>query len=94
MLCFVSDCAFFRDFLDISFVFGLTKRIFGCILYDIGSIWSRCSPQKRQRNDGFAVASGLPGGRDGPKKIRKIFGKAFDKAEKCAIFYITRLIRS
>jgi len=30
----------------------------------------------------------------GAKKIRKIFVKAFDKAEKCAIVYITRLIRS
>ena len=30
----------------------------------------------------------------GPKNFRKIFGKAFDKAQKCAIVYITRLIRS
>ena len=29
-----------------------------------------------------------------PKKIEKIFGKRFDKAQKCAIVYITRLIRS
>lgn len=30
----------------------------------------------------------------GPKKNRKIFGNGFDKAQKCAIVYITRLIRS
>lgn len=30
----------------------------------------------------------------GAKKNRKIFTKAFDKAKKCAIVYITRLIRS
>lgn len=35
-----------RIFFRISFVFGLTKEGFGCILYDIGSIKSRCSPQK------------------------------------------------
>ena len=35
---------------------------------------------------------GMPGG--DPKKNEKIFGKRFDKAEKCAIVYITRLIRS
>ena len=27
-----------------------------------------------------------------PKNFQKIFGNAFDKAEKCAIVYITRLI--
>ena len=40
----------------ISFVFGLTKVDFGCILYDIGSIWSRCSPQNIQ------VGEGIPDG--------------------------------
>ena len=40
----------------ISFVFGLTKGDFGCILYDIGSIWSRCSPQNIQ------VGEGIPDG--------------------------------
>ena len=30
----------------------------------------------------------------GSKKNRKIFGNGFDKAQKCAIVYITRLIRS
>ena len=41
-----------------------------------------------------AYESALCGVEAGPKKNRKIFGKAFDKAEKCAIVYITRLIRS
>ena len=74
----------------ISFVFGLTKGDFGCILYDIGSIWSRCSPQNIQ------VGEGIPDWVVGRwvKKNRKIFTKAFDKAKKCAIVYITRLIRS
>ena len=27
----------------------LTKVRFGCILYDIGSIWSRCSPQNAKK---------------------------------------------
>jgi hypothetical protein len=35
----------------ISFDFCLTKGEFGCILYDIGSIWSRCSPQNIQVDD-------------------------------------------
>ena len=73
----------------ISFVFGLTKGDFGCILYDVGSIWSRCSPQNwkdaSESPDGIRCAV--------PKKNRKIFGKAFDNAENCAIVYITRLIR-
>ena len=77
-------------FSGIFFDLGLTSWDFGCILYDIGSIWGRCSPQKRQRSEGSA---GCDVGAE-PKKNRKIFGKAFDKAEKCAIVYITRLIRS
>ena len=76
---------FFRIFRD----FCLTKHGFGCRLYDIGSIWSRCSPQKRQRSrmDPEADAKARA------KKNQKIFAKAFDKAQKCAIVYITRLIR-
>ena len=31
------------------YVFGLTKKRNGCILYDIGSRKSRCSPQNRYR---------------------------------------------
>ena len=40
-----------RIFFSISFVLGLTKAVFGCRLYDIGSIWSRCSPQSIQVDD-------------------------------------------
>ena len=40
-----------RNFFSISFVLGLTKAGFGCRLYDIGSIWSRCSPQSIQVDD-------------------------------------------
>lgn len=78
-----------RTFLGISLGFGLTKRDFGCILYDIGSIWSRCSPQNMQSDEenpeGWSDA--------GAKNFRKIFAKAFDKAQNCAIVYITRSIR-
>ena len=68
--------------------FGLTKCVFGCILYDIGSAKCRCSPQNWRRSDG------IPGvvGRWAEEIFWKIFGKAFDKAQKCAIVYITRLI--
>jgi hypothetical protein len=68
---------------------GLTKANFGCILYDIGSEKGRCSPQKLQRS--VWIRDVIYGA--GLKKIEKIFGNAFDKAQKCAIVYITRLIR-
>ena len=63
---------------------------FGCNLYDIGSAKGRCSPQNRNGIVGTA-ADEL---KAGPKKNEKIFGKSFDKAQKCAIVYITRLIRT
>ena len=68
---------------------GLTRRDFGCILYDVGSEKGRCSLQNRRTAD--EKAASWPG--LGPKKNRKIFGNGFDKAQKCAIVYITRLIR-
>ena len=46
------------------------------------------------KSDKEANESAASGVEVGSKKIEKIFGKAFDKAEKCAIVYITRLIRS
>ena len=95
------EACFRESFFGLFFVFlrffGLTKCVFGCILYDIGSIRSRCSPQKAANDESMRCesAAGPPGvaGRGIPKKVRKKFGKAFDKAQKCAIFYITRLIR-
>ena len=44
-------------FFGISFVLGLTKAVFGCRLYDIGSIWSRCSPQSIQVDDGILTGA-------------------------------------
>jgi len=72
---------FFRIFIGI----GLTKAGFGCILYDVGSPKSRCSPQNwyRSKKDGGDVILRWS------KKNRKIFEKAFDKAQECAILNIT-----
>ena len=72
---------FFRFFSD----FGLTRGGFGCILYDVGLEKGRCSPQNRICDESFVWHAG----RAGSKKIRKIFGKRFDKAQKCAIVNIT-----
>ena len=78
------------NFFDLFFENGLTRRGFGCILYDVGSEKDRCSLQNRRSGDEKAARrSGT-----GSKKNRKIFGNGFDKAQKCAIVYITRLIRS
>ena len=86
---FADDSLRGRGIFLIFFVgMGLTKFDFGCILYDIGSEKSRCSLQNRRIGDEKRRA-GLTRVR---RIFRKIFGKWFDKAEKCAIVYITRLI--
>ena len=77
-------------FFELFFKTGLTRWEFGCILYDIGSAKGRCSLQNRRTADEKAARWPDPD----PKKNRKIFGIWFDKAQKCAIVYITRLIRS
>ena len=75
-----------RDFfVDFFLEIGLTKYGFGCILYDVGSPKSRCSPQNLYefvRDGGVKI-------RRCTKNNRKIFGKAFDKAQECAILNIT-----
>ena len=50
MMSAYGDCGW-RTFFRISFDLGLTRWDFGCILYDIGSIKGRCSPQNIQVDD-------------------------------------------
>jgi hypothetical protein len=72
-------------FFEKNTVFGLTSMRYGCILYDVGLEKGRCSPQSRICGESIPRDTG----RAGPKKNRKIFGKRFDKAQKCAIVNIT-----
>jgi len=76
---------FLLSFFWFFWVFGLTKWRFGCILYDVGLQKGRCSPQNCRSDESFRWYTGYAG----PKKIWKIFGIRFDKAQKCAIVNIT-----
>ena len=42
-------------FLDLFCVVGLTKMDIGCILYDTGSNWTWCSPQKLESRERIAA---------------------------------------
>ena len=66
----VGGAKIFSAFFGIFAGFGLTKRKNGCIVYDIGLIKGRCSPQKRHVKLNRSAGCPAAGSEEKSKKLR------------------------